>query len=51
MLVPEITKGYQILACYGINGFTEEHTQAIKSLENLMELPSFLMAIQPGQKG
>jgi DNA primase len=25
MLVPEITKDYQILACYGTNGFTEEH--------------------------
>jgi DNA primase len=25
MLVPEITNNYQVLACYGTNGFTEEH--------------------------
>jgi DNA primase len=51
MLVPEITKGYQILACYGTNGFTEEHTQAIKSLENLMEITLFFDGDTAGTEG
>jgi DNA primase len=51
MLVPEITKGYQILACYGTNGFTEEHTQAIKSLENLMEITLFFDGDTAGAEG
>jgi len=28
--IPAITKEYEILAMYGTNGFTEEHTEAIK---------------------
>jgi DNA primase len=51
MLVPEITKGYQVLACYGTNGFTEEHTQAIKSLENLMEITLFFDGDTAGTEG
>jgi len=30
--------GYSILACYGTNGFTPEHEEAIKSLPNLQEI-------------
>jgi DNA primase len=42
MLVPEITNNYQVLACYGTNGLTDEHQQSIKSLENLKEIILFL---------
>ena len=31
--VSEITANYSILSCYGTNGLTEEHEQAIQSLE------------------
>jgi DNA primase len=48
--IPSITKDYQILACYGTNGLTEEHQEAIKSLENLMEIILFLMEMKPEGK-
>jgi DNA primase len=51
MLVPEITNNYQVLACYGTNGFTEEHTEAIKSLENLMEIILFFDGDKAGKEG
>jgi len=34
--IPEITEGYEILSCYGTNGFTEEHKAAIKQLQRLL---------------
>lgn len=46
-----ITKQYSILALYGINGFTEEHKQAIKSLKNLKEIILFFDGDGPGTKG
>jgi DNA primase len=51
MLVPEITNNYQVLACYGTNGFTEEHTEAIKSLENLIEIILFFDGDKAGKEG
>jgi DNA primase len=51
LLIPGITKDYQILACYGTNGFTEEHTEAIKSLENLMEIILFFDGDKAGKEG
>jgi DNA primase len=51
MLVPEITNNYQVLACYGTNGFTEEHTEAIKSLENLVEIILFFDGDKAGKEG
>jgi len=39
--IPEITSQYSVLACYGINGLTSEHLQAIKELQNLQEIIFF----------
>lgn len=39
--IPEITTGYEILSCYGTNGLTAEHKQAIKDLQNLEEIIFF----------
>lgn len=36
-----ITKEYAVLACYGTNGLTEEHQQAIKELPQLEEIIFF----------
>lgn len=36
-----ITKKYAVLACYGTNGLTEEHRQAIKELTQLEEIIFF----------
>ncbi|MFY0256495.1 toprim domain-containing protein [Chitinophaga sp. 30R24] len=35
---PAITKDYNVLSCYGTNGFTKEHQQAVKSLRGLKEI-------------
>lgn len=37
----EELKGYEILACFGTNGLTEEHRQAIKGLQSLEEIIFF----------
>ena len=34
----EITEHYSLLACYGTNGFTAEHTEAVGQLKNLEEI-------------
>lgn len=39
--LPGITAEYEILACYGTNGLTEEHTRAIQSLASLQEITFF----------
>jgi DNA primase len=39
--LPEITDHYTILACYGTNGLTQEHKEAIAKLENLQEIVLF----------
>ena len=46
----EIAKQYGILALYGTNGLTEEHTEAIKSLDKLEEVTFFLNGDEPGRK-
>lgn len=37
----EITDHYTILACFGTNGLTQEHKEAIAKLENLQEIVLF----------
>jgi 5S rRNA maturation endonuclease (ribonuclease M5) len=39
--IPLITKDYEVLACYGTNGFTNEHKAAIKQLNHLEEVVIF----------
>jgi DNA primase catalytic core len=39
--VPEITKDFAILALYGTNGFTNEHTEAVSQLKELKEVILF----------
>ena len=39
--IPEITKEYEVLSCYGTNGLTEEHKQSIKGLSQLKEISFF----------
>jgi DNA primase catalytic core len=39
--IPDITAEYGILSCYGTNGLTSEHLQAIKELKNLQEIIFF----------
>lgn len=51
LLLPEITKDYEILACYGTNGLTEEHQGSIKSLENLKEIILFFDGDKAGKEG
>jgi DNA primase len=46
-----ITGEYEILACYGTNGLTEEHQQSIKSLESLMEIILFFDGDKAGKEG
>jgi DNA primase len=47
----EIRKEYSILACYGTNGFTEEHVTAIKGLKHLDEIIIFFDGDQAGKEG
>ncbi|MFK7077407.1 CHC2 zinc finger domain-containing protein [Flavobacterium oreochromis] len=39
--IPEITNNYSLLACYGTNGLTPEHLEAIKNLKELEEVIFF----------
>jgi DNA primase len=48
--VSEITANYTILSCYGTNGLTEEHQQAIKELEQLGEIIFFFDGDEAGTK-
>ena len=45
---PSVSTDTSILACYGTNGLTEEHKQAIKELENLEEIIFFFDGDKPG---
>lgn len=36
--IPEINQHYAVLACYGTNGLTPEHREAIKELKDLEEI-------------
>jgi DNA primase catalytic core len=48
---PEIKSQYEILACYGTNGLTEEHKAAIKQLQNLQEIIYFFDGDKAGTEG
>lgn len=43
-------KGYELLALYGTNGLTEEHTKAIEDLQELEEIILFLNGDEAGKK-
>jgi DNA primase len=43
--------GYSILACYGTNGFTAEHEQAINELKKLEEVIIFFDGDEAGREG
>ena len=42
---------YEILACYGTNGFTQEHSESIKELEQLEEIIFWFDADNAGRAG
>lgn len=48
--IPEITEEYEILSCYGTNGLTEEHKQAIKNLNQLKEIIFFFDGDKPANE-
>lgn len=48
--ITAIRKRYSVLACYGTNGFTDEHREAIKELKNLKEIILFFDGDDPGTK-
>ena len=43
-------KAYEVLALYGTNGLTDEHTKAILNLQHLEEIIFFLNGDEPGRK-
>jgi 5S rRNA maturation endonuclease (ribonuclease M5) len=48
--VDAVTADYSVLSCYGTNGFTEEHEQAIKELAQLEEIIFFFDGDEAGRK-
>jgi DNA primase len=48
--IETITETYQILSCYGTNGLTKEHLEAIKNLKNLEEIIFFFDGDTPGNE-
>lgn len=48
--IESITKEYEILSCYGTNGLTSEHTEAIKELKQLEEIIFFFDNDEAGRK-
>ena len=48
--IPELTEEYSVLACYGTNGLTAEHLQAIKELQNLQEIIFFFDGDKAGNE-
>jgi DNA primase catalytic core len=48
--LPFITEDYEVLSCYGTNGFTPEHKAAIKELQHLQEIIIFFDGDQTGIK-
>lgn len=48
--LPFISGSYEILACYGTNGLTQEHLAAIGALQNLREVYIFFDGDQTGRK-
>ena len=49
--IPDIVYESGILACYGTNGFTAEHEQAIKELNQLEEIIIFFDGDEAGKEG
>ena len=49
--LPEITKDFEILALYGTNGFTEDHTKAVGQLKELEEIILFFDGDEAGREG
>jgi len=47
--IPEITKSYSILSCYGTNGLTAEHKEAIRELQHLEEIVFFFDGDKPAE--
>lgn len=45
-----VTKDYQVLALYGTNGLTQEHTGAVSQLKGLEEIVLFLDGDESGRK-
>ena len=48
--LPEITNDFAILALYGTNGFTDEHTEAVGQLTKLQEVILFFDGDQAGRE-
>ena len=48
--IQEITAEYELLSCYGTNGLTEEHKQAIKELQKLEEIIFFFDGDKAGNE-
>jgi len=48
--IETITKEYEILSCYGTNGLTAEHSEAITELKQLEEIIFFFDNDQAGRK-
>jgi len=48
--LPGITDNYTILACYGTNGLTREHKEAVRKLENLQEIILFFDGDDAGRE-
>ncbi|MFN7436150.1 MAG: CHC2 zinc finger domain-containing protein, partial [Bacteroidota bacterium] len=46
-----LNTNYSILSCYGTNGFTTEHEQAIKDLKQLEEIIIFFDGDEAGREG
>ncbi len=49
--LPEITKDYTVLACYGTNGLTAEHQAAIQELADLESVTIFFDGDEAGNEG
>jgi DNA primase len=48
LLIPEIKKQFTVLALYGTNGMTSEHTEAVRQLKQLKEVILFFDGDQAG---
>ena len=48
--IDQITKDYEILSCYGTNGLTGEHLEAIKNLKELEEIIFFFDGDKAGNE-
>jgi DNA primase len=48
--IENIKENYEILSCYGTNGLTNEHLQAVKNLKNLEEIIFFFDGDIPGNE-